>query len=573
MSLDQRVLTFLETARGPVTEGDVAAAAGVDVGTVKASLYRLMLSHESTLEVREDGTLVYDFGRELTRIGGKRWTDHARALGRWLWRGFSLVYKASLAVVLVVYAVTFLALILAAAVAASVASEDESPTLGAFRLVGLIFRGIFEFATHSTAVYLEVDRYGYAYKHYEPKGPTLPLRAPQPHAKGFIPSVYDFVLGPERLEPDERAQHRELASFVRERGGALTVADVQALSGLTREAAERLFARFVAEFEGEAEITDAGALVARFPELRRSRTTDHDEPIIHYWNEYEPPYEVTGNRWTRNLLIAALAGFNLACAGELLSVFGADGGWLWLGAVPAALFGLFFAIPAVRAPWVWWRNREQHRHNIRKRIFGAVFGTGGDTVSLASVVAYANAHRGDAERLDAHRVRALFEETLTELGGERDLDELGHPVADVSHLRREIAARQRAATAVEAAPTAYSTADDSLHSPAPSRRSAGKPGARPPLPRPPTPQLTPALRVDTPQLTPAVPVHGFAAGQPIPPPPGVAVPVGGDGGRRVGASQGVRGRAGEAGEAGQGARGDGARGEGAAGEGSGGEPR
>jgi hypothetical protein len=343
-----------------------------------------------------------------------------------------------LAVVLVAYAVTFVVLIIVAAIAASTAAEDDTPAEGAFYLSRAVFRGIFDFMTYSALTYSDVDRHGYQYTHFEPKAPVLPRRKPKEHDKAFIASVYDFVLGPGRVEPDPRAQRQEVAAFVRKNGGVLTVGDVQALSGMTRPVADEFFATFVAEQDGAAEVTQDGALYATFEELLRSRSTKHDAEIMFYWDEYEPPHELTGNTTGKNVLIAALAAFNLAC-----SVFVLAGGsglgdlGLLLGAVPAGIFSLFFAVPLFRAPLVWWRNRQQHIHNIRKRLFQVIFGGDDERLSADEVVARANNKSTTEEKLQLALVGELLGETLLDVGGDQDVDDSGAVVTDMSRLRLE----------------------------------------------------------------------------------------------------------------------------------------
>jgi len=453
------VEAFLAKAGRKVSEGDVAAGAGIPVGRVKSMLYELMLVYDSTLEVLDDGSLVYDFGPRLKPLGARTWKDRLRTFGGWLWKGFSWLYKASLAIVLVSYTIVFVVLIIAAAVAATVATKDEDIGKGAFRLVGAIFRGIFEFTTHSAIIYADTDRYGYRHSHYEPTPPVLRKPEPEEHSKGFVASVYDFVLGPERVEIDDRAQHRELASFVRECGGGLSTADIQALSGLSRDEADKLFARFVAEFDGDVEITDDGTLYARFPGLQQSATTEHDEPIVYYWDEYEAPYEVTGNSLGRNLLIAALAAFNLGCA-LFFDEIGLVGPALtWLGIVPTVIFGLFFAIPAVRSLRVWQQNRRQHANNIRRRLFAGVFRTRRPMLTLRELADSANKVASTEEQLDPVGMRAEFERAMRELGGDVDLHEEHDLVVDLSNLRKEIAAREETAQDVRPGAVVFSTAD------------------------------------------------------------------------------------------------------------------
>jgi hypothetical protein len=117
-----RLEEFLGKATGPVSEADVAAGTGIELPTVRRLLYLVMHRYECSLQVREGGTLVFDFARPLQRLGRVTLWDRIRGVGRSLWRGFSWVYRASLAVALVAYAVAFVVLLLAAANPASAAS-------------------------------------------------------------------------------------------------------------------------------------------------------------------------------------------------------------------------------------------------------------------------------------------------------------------------------------------------------------------------------------------------------------------------------------------------------------------
>lgn len=442
------VKDFVRRTTSAVSEGDVAAGTGLDVGSTKAALHVLMLSHRCTLQVHDDGTLVYDFGGGLVSLSRKSLREKIGTVGRWLWKGFSFVYKASLAVLLVAYALAFVALIIAAAVAASAASKDEGPAEGAFSLVGAIFRGIFEFMTYTPMIYGDMDQFGYPHGHYEPKAPVLFTK--KAHDKGFVASVYDFVLGPQRVEPGPMAQRQEVAAFVRKNRGVLTVRDVQALSGLSRGEAEAFFARFVAEQDGVAEITENGALYATFEELLRSKTVEHDAPIELYWDEYEAPVELTGNTGTRNALIALIAAFNLTGAFTVMNMGTALGEWgMWLGAVPAVIFTLFFALPVLRAPVVWWKNRLQHANNIRKRVFRAVFGTRDEQLTSADIVERANEHAFTEEKLRVADIDELLGETMHEIGGELDVNARGETITDFTRLRIEEQAAEEHALEVE----------------------------------------------------------------------------------------------------------------------------
>lgn len=433
------VKQLLKRTRSKLSEGDVAAGTGLDVASAKAALYALMRTHRCALTVHDDGTLVYDFGSEVTPLGRRTWRDGLASVAALLWRWFCVAYKASLAVVLVAYAVIFVVLILALAVAAASKSEERGPVKGALRLVGAIFRAIFELTTYQALTYDTFDRRGYRHAHFEPKTPVLPRRRPKAHAKGFVASVYDYVLGPARVAPHPRAQHREVAAFVRGNRGVLTVADVQKLSGMPRGEAEAFFANFVAEQDGNAEITDDGVLYATFEELLRSHSTAHDEPIVYYWDEYDAPYELTGNSAGKNVLVTALALFNLVCGTQVMQLDVLGPLRLWLGLVPTVIFALFFLVPLVRAPIVWRNNRAQRRANVRKRLFKAAFRAREPSLSAAIIVRLANELATTEERLhfgeaDVHR---LAEDTLADVGEGREVGESGDVLTDVRRLRVE----------------------------------------------------------------------------------------------------------------------------------------
>ncbi|MCA9566143.1 MAG: hypothetical protein KC561_21755, partial [Myxococcales bacterium] len=183
------------------------------------------------------------------------------------------------------------------------------------------------------------------------------------------------------------------------------------------------------------DVSEDGTLFARFENLLQSASKDQDEAVTYFWNEYEPPYELTGNETGRNLLIGGLAAFNLVGSIAVVSGSLAFGG-AWLGVIPLIIFTLFFAIPLTRAPYVWWQNRKQHGTNIRKRIYREVFRNDADHMPLDALVSAANAHKSTEEELSLKGHRKLLEETAYEIGGHVEYEE------DVLTLRADVLARE-----------------------------------------------------------------------------------------------------------------------------------
>ena len=458
------VKAFLERTQRAVSEGDVAAGCGIDIGSAKRNLYGLMRTHHATLQPHDDGMLVYDFGATLRPLDAPSLTDHLKTVGHWLLKAFTVVYKASLAVVLVVYAVAFIVLIVAAALALSAAAEDEGPLEFIGHMVLGVFRAIFDFTLFVDPVVVDVayasrtDRHGYTYKEPVKESEFAKARKKkkaaqtgddddEPAKKGFITSVYDFVLGPARVVVDERHQHKEVAAFVRQNDGLLTIGHVQALSGMPRPEAEAFFARFVAEQDGHVDITDDGVLLAHFDDLMMSKSTDADTKVEYFWNEYEAPHKITGNTFGMNVLVAAVAAFNWFCGTVILTTPDLLGAWtVWLGLIPTVIFSLFFVLPVVRMPYVWWQNHQHHKRNLKRRVYKAIFKGEGNQPTFADVVAQANAVSTTEERLHVDGSAGLIKDVAAEINVDVDVDvhKGDKLMLQLAQLQRELdAQRQR----------------------------------------------------------------------------------------------------------------------------------
>jgi len=469
------VKAFLERAQRPVSEGDVAAGCGIDISSAKRNLYGLMRTHHAVLQPHDDGMLVYDFGDTLRPLDAPSFTDHMKTVGRWLLKAFTVVYKASLAVVLVVYAVAFIVLIVAAALALSAAAEDEGPLEFIGHMVLGVFRAIFDFAFFVDPVVVDVaytsrtDRHGYTYKEPVKESEFSKARKKkkaakagndddnEPAKKGFITSVYDFVLGPARVAVDDRHQHKEVAAFVRQNDGLLTIGHIQALSGMPRPEAEAFFARFVAEQDGHVDITDDGVLLAHFDELMLSTSTDADTTVEYFWDEYEAPHKITGNSFGMNFGVAAVAAFNLFCGVFILDtpeLLGAS--WsMWLGLIPTVIFSLFFVLPLVRAPYVWWQNHQHHKRNLKRRLYKAIFKGQGSQPTFADVVAQANAVSTTEERLHIDGSAGLIKDVAQEINVDVDVDvnKGDKLMLQLAQLQRELDAQREQRVTQEAVVT------------------------------------------------------------------------------------------------------------------------
>jgi len=432
---------------------DVVSVTGMPVIETEDAIKGMMEKYDCKLKVTENGDLVYDFGTTLARRHKKPFSEYFWDFMAALWRGFQVIYKMLTAIFLVVYFVVFLAILIGVAVA----SEDGD---GVGDLIAVMFRlfiSIFEWNTIMgyNNRYYKRDPYGYSYQHYKEKPRIIGKKKKKKNPKdekGFVPSIYDFIFGPPRVKLDPLANNQEVATFLREQKGLITTSEIQALAGWTRDEADNFITECLSMFDGEAHVSDNGTFYGDFSQLVRSKDRTGEEPVVWYWDEYEPEYELTGNSGGRNAGIIGINIFNLIFSlilvfGGLLGPMGMDlGFWgsFFLGGFPLVYSSLFFLIPAFR----WLRQRplqkKQHELNIRKRLMKIVFQTYDQgqkhvhEIPLTKLTEVANATRKKEEKLNAKTIDKVMKDTLSELGGEAYLNDQNEIIYKFDLIAQEL---------------------------------------------------------------------------------------------------------------------------------------
>jgi hypothetical protein len=449
-----RIEQQLQQGQRHFTLTDAAAMTGLGIDESREALDALLTKYVCRLQVSENGDLIYHFGDTLRRRGEKTFAEHLAVFASGLWKVFTVVYKAWIAVTLVVYFLLFLALLIVALVAmSSRQSSERERRRGSTVDLGILahlFANIFRWRTVTGTMDYTRDRHGYRYRHYEPQpGVWNTIR------KSFIASVYDFVFGPPRVALDPLANQREVAAYLRQHKGLIVAAELSALAGWTWSQAETFLTECILRYRGAGKVSDNAVLYAEFDELVRSVGTVESGDIVYYWDEYEPEYELTGNSATHNLIISLLNSFNLLFSGL---VIGGSFAWLWdarepaalafltaygpflqllLGWIPLVFSSLFFLIPLVRLVRLQALQRWQHQQNIRKRLFKAIFAAEGQPQTLPEVHAAVNAAAAE-EALDTPVIETALQELALELDGEMEVTEAAALRFSFPRLRREL---------------------------------------------------------------------------------------------------------------------------------------
>ncbi|MCU0451078.1 MAG: hypothetical protein MUC97_14770 [Bernardetiaceae bacterium] len=444
------------------TVGDVATLTGLPVDDAQRLLEQAMQLYDCRLQVTEAGGLVYNFGEALHRRGEPTSAERWAAVKQWLWQAFKVGFRVCISVMLLVYFVVFfvILLVLLLALLAQAMSDSDSDAdidFGTpFAILGEIIRGIFWWNVYSPATYYDQDDRGYAYRRYQAKdtaenklGRRKKRKKGQddgPPDKTFVASVYDFVFGPPRVEPPPLANQKEVAAFLRRNQAVIGPPEVRALAGWEGEAADDFFTDCVVRFNGQAQLSENGVLYAEFPDLELSANAEKDAPVVWYWDEYEPPYPLTGNGAGRNAAIVGLNAFNLVASGAVL--VGALGN---LGAVGSALLGwvpflyslTFFAVPGLRYFNLLPRRAQRQRNNVRKRLMRVLYRQPQAALSLPDLVAQANQLAKGEAPLTVAEAEPVFSQLVHELQGEAEAGDQGQVVYRFPRLAYELAEFQR----------------------------------------------------------------------------------------------------------------------------------
>jgi hypothetical protein len=431
----------VSAVKGNFTLNDAAAMTGLALDEAKEALNAMMAKYVCRLMVTENGDLIYSFGTSLQRRGEKTTAEKIEIVAHWAWKIFTVIFKAWIAVMLVVYFVIFLVILIGLILASSSKSDDSKSPV---KLDGLfdIFISIFQWRTATAVINYHTDGQGYRYQRYEPVKSYI-----QDHKKSFIASVYDFVFGPPRVELDPLGNEKEVAAYLRREKGIVTPSELTALAGWTRSESEAFLSDCLVRFQGDAVISDNGVVYGRFDQLTRGAGDVKDGDIVYYWDEFEPDYEITGNKGTRNALIIFMNGFNLCFAAAVLWMFyHSNSGYApsqdkliaaLLGWLPFVFSILFFAVPAMRLPKVVNLKRHRTAMNIRKRIMRVLLANKEKSAMLEQLMHEANA--GTEKKLTQAEVEECLRRMMADYEGEIKLADDGKVLYCFPRMAEEFA--------------------------------------------------------------------------------------------------------------------------------------
>ncbi len=432
--------------RGDLTVADAAEKGGLALRDAETGLHELVSRYQGHLGATSKGELLFRFPRGLVKpnSGTPRWLKKvgraAAGVGRF-------VVRAWVSVVVVGYALVFGALLIAMAL------KDDRDGDGVGTAVAVVFRVIAE------ALFWTFHPFSPFYRHSEPNWLAGGRRRKQPKIP-FYERVNKFVFGPPPTpEPTAQERQSQLAAEIRQQNGRVGVADVMRVTGLSRDEADAVLSRLLLDFDGEIEVTEDGALVYVFKQLRQTALERSETAApAPFWRTKATASPVTGNPAGSNLLIGGLNAFNILGSGYALAngltierliwqlqtaaeeargIYPIDpppeGVPLVLGLIPFVFSSALFILPALRSFRARSARRRAEAENGRRAVAAHVLEAGELTYPEAELLATwkRGAGRDPASRELLQAVQSL--------GGDFDLE------GDASVFRFSELAREREA--------------------------------------------------------------------------------------------------------------------------------
>ncbi len=518
---ERELIEALRKLDGRGTLGDVVRATGLPRDQTEQDLRALLGLYRSHLEVDEGGELLYLFDPSFERrIPKDQLSDTLRAMARWSWKAFVVLFKISVMGILVFYVMAFCLLLIAAFVAMLSLGEGvdgdgigdgigEGLSGGAFDSISFWNTGdivyvpymIGDFgAAAASAPSLRVGHSAFSEPHaLDPRYVTDTVKARRSRKNRFYEDVFAFVFGPTVPDPPSVADERDLLAWIESHRGVITLTELITRTGMSVQDAQQEMTRLLVRFGGDVEVSPEGQLLYTFQGLRvtaqqEGKLTWTPQPASPTWHRFEPDPLLTGNSGGKNALIGAMVAFTMAMslvAPFIMAGLVGPGALVLLpliSLIPLALSLGFFLIPAGRHIFdVSPRRSARRARNIRRALLLVIFEhiaqssheplTRGKIHTLARSVlksleeAKVGQMKGERRVMEGlaevthAALDAELDRVLAEFNAEQDVDEHGKVSVRFPEQLAELAAADhaRGLTAAQPAPLAeivFSTADE-----------------------------------------------------------------------------------------------------------------
>ena len=261
------VMEAVEKLNYRVTIGDVAAQSGLDLNTTQREIVALAAETGGNIQVAESGEIAYKFAPNFRQVLVSRsfWLQVKESLkGVWKWVFYGI--RISFGILLVVSILIVVLGIIAATIALN--SQNRSDNDRNDRRSdrgggggGFIWLGGWGNPFGNPFMMFAPD-------YYEPQR----IRSRDPDEMGFLESIFSFLFGDGNPNADlDERRWREIATMIRNNNGVVIAEQIAPYLDETSriENDEYFVIPVLAKFNGFPEVSEAGTLAYKFPELQK----------------------------------------------------------------------------------------------------------------------------------------------------------------------------------------------------------------------------------------------------------------------------------------------------------------
>jgi hypothetical protein len=259
------VMDAVEKLNYRVTIGDVAAQSGLDLNTAQREVLAIASETGGNIQVAESGEIAYKFAPNFREILVSRsfWLQVKESL-KGIWKWVFLGIRLSFGILLIVSIAIVVIGIIAATIALNQSRNDNdrddrrSDRGGGG---GFIFLGGWGNPFGNPFIMFDRD-------YYEPQK----LRERDPDEMNFFESVFSFLFGDGDPNANlEERRWREIANMIRSNNGVVIAEQIAPYLDETSriENDEYFVIPVLSKFNGFPEVSEAGTLAYKFPELQK----------------------------------------------------------------------------------------------------------------------------------------------------------------------------------------------------------------------------------------------------------------------------------------------------------------
>ncbi|MEO1654730.1 MAG: hypothetical protein AAFU64_14380 [Bacteroidota bacterium] len=294
-----KLLPALKAHPKGATLADLVVATGLSQDWTEYTLRQLMNEYPAHLEINADQELAYIF--DFQPRGPRGWKAWWQSLMDGLYATLVFIFKAWILLMMGTYLLFNVILL---AVAATLITRNST-------VIQNIVRAVMRLGSEVRKMLLRNGKLN----------------------QGLVHSVFSYVFGQSKDAQDDLKLEKRILEFIRLNQGQLLVSDIVKLTGWSLRQAEEEAAQLLANYQGEAEVSDEGVIIYQFPDLRKAgQAAQKDPQSLMIWNNQLPKRRMNDNNKDTNQKITFTNAFNafMAILSPLIIqyVFFKEGGFL-----------------------------------------------------------------------------------------------------------------------------------------------------------------------------------------------------------------------------------------------------